>query len=210
MLVLGTGTGVGKTWVTARLTHALGAGRGGVRVRKPAQSFAPDDDGTDAEVLASASGETAEEVCPRHRWYPRAMAPPMAAEALGRPPFSISDLVDETAWPDRVRLGLVEGAGGVRSPIATDGDGVDLAAALRPDAVLLVADAGLGTLNLVRLCVRALTDHALLVHLNRFDSADELHRRNREWIERDGLQVETTLEALARRLPICASREGGS
>ena len=108
-------------------------------------------------VLGAASGEPPDYVCPTWRSYHLAMAPPMAAEALGLPAFTVADLVDELAWPDeQVTLGLVETAGGVRSPQAADGDTVDLVAALDPDVVVLVADAGLGTINAVRLSLAAL------------------------------------------------------
>ncbi len=53
-------------------------------------------------------------------------------------------------------MGLVETAGGVRSPLAADGDCLDYCAALDPDVVVLVADAGLGTINAVRLTLDAL------------------------------------------------------
>jgi len=37
-----------------------------------------------------------------------------------------------------------------------------------------------------------------VVHLNRFDGDDDLHRRNLQWLaERDGLAVSTTVEQLA-------------
>ena len=85
------------------------------------------------------------------------MAPPIAAEALGLPPFTVADLVGELDWPrPRVDVGLVETAGGVRSPQADDGDVCDLVAALGPDLVVLVADAGLGTINSIRLSIDAL------------------------------------------------------
>ncbi|HWC37835.1 MAG TPA: dethiobiotin synthase, partial [Acidimicrobiales bacterium] len=180
VLVLGTATEVGKTWVAARLVERLRSQGERVAVRKPVQSFEPGAS-TDAEVLAGASGESAEEVCPPHRWYPLAMAPPMAVEALGGAAFTIADLVGELTWPADAEVGVVEGVGGVRSPIAADGDSTKLAAALRPDVVLLVADAGLGVLNLVRLSAGALGHRRLLVYLNRFDRDDDLHRRNREW-----------------------------
>ncbi len=199
MLVVGTGTEVGKTWVTAQLVDRLRRDRHRVAVRKPVQSFDAGER-TDAEVLAHASEEHPEEVCPRHRWYDLAMAPPMAAEALGHTAFTISDLMRELTWPDHVDLGFVEGVGGVRSPVAADGDAVTLADALRPDSVLLVADAGLGVINLVRLSVDAVDRGDVVVHLNRFDADDDLHRRNREWLERDGLSVETSVEALVGRL----------
>ena len=133
---------------------------GGVAVaaRKPAQSFDPDDEAaaTDAGVLAVATGEDPHAVCPDHRWYPVALAPPMAADALGRAPFTVADLMAELRWPAGAHVGLVEGAGGPRSPLAADGDNVDLARALRPDSVVLVAGAGLGTLNATLLSAAAL------------------------------------------------------
>ena len=198
VFVVGTGTEIGKTWVAARLAEALR--RRGLRVaaRKPVQSFAPDEEGqTDAEVLAAATGEQPEGVCPRHRWYDVAMAPPMAADALGRPPIKIAELAAETAFPDQVDVGLVETAGGVRSPLAHDGDTIDLIGLLEPDAVVLVADAGLGTINAVLLAFAALAPMPVHVVLNRFDGGNGLHVANRRWLgERFGLHVVTDIEAL--------------
>lgn len=192
VLVVGTGTEIGKTWVACRLARALRRRGLIVAARKPAQSFALGDDAadTDAALLALATGDHPAAVCPRHRWYPLAMAPPMAAEALGRPAFTIADLVAELAWPPAVGVGLVEAAGGVRSPLAADGDAVDLATALRPERVVLVADAGLGTISGVRLSAAALAQWPTTVVLNRFDPGDDLHERNRAWLAgRDGFDV---------------------
>jgi dethiobiotin synthetase len=206
VLVCGTGTEVGKTWVAARLLRELRDRGLPVAARKPAQSFDVDSDGaplggaTDAEVLGAASGQPPGAVCHSFRSYTRAMAPPMAAEALGLPPFSVADLVEEMDWPpDGVKVGVVEMAGGVRSPQASDGDSTDMLTALRPDVVILVADAGLGTINTVRLSMEALSTataaHATirsLVVLDRFDGHHEIHRRNREWlVERSGYEVVT-------------------
>jgi dethiobiotin synthetase len=203
VVVTGTGTEIGKTWVTAAVARRLRPLE--VALRKPAQSFAPDDppDGTDAAVLAAASGEQPATVCPPHRWYPLPLAPPMAAAALGRPPFTVDELVAEitASWPAGTPIGLVEGAGGVASPQADDGDMRTLIAALQPDLVVLVADAALGTLNLVRLSVAALGGWPLVVHCNRYDERIDLHRRNRAWlVERDGLDVTTDTAALADRV----------
>jgi dethiobiotin synthetase len=189
--VVGTGTDIGKTWVAAHLLTDLRAAGLRVAARKPAQSFEPDDDPAllDAAILAAATGETPEEVCPPHRLYEVPMAPPMAAEALGRPTFTIQDLMSELRWPDAVDVGLVETAGGLRSPLAADGDCLALCEALAPDVIVLVADAGLGTINAVRLTLDALGPLAALavVVLNRFDAESDLHRRNLEWLSgRDG------------------------
>jgi dethiobiotin synthetase len=192
VLVTGTGTEVGKTWVACRLARALRERGLIVAARKPAQSYAAGDDlaGTDAALLADATGDSPQLVCPQHRWYPVPMAPPMAADALGRPAFTMADLVAELAWPVGVAVGLVECAGGVRSPLAADGDAPALAEALQPERVVLVADAGLGSINAVRLATAALAGWALSVVLNRFDPGDDLHQRNRAWLaERDGFHV---------------------
>lgn len=205
VLVCGTGTEVGKTWVCVRLLEVL-RGRGlSVAVRKPAQSFDLDTDGarlggeTDAERLGAASGEHPDTVCLPSRSYQRAMAPPMAADALGRPHFTVAELAGEMVWPtEPVQVGVVEMAGGVRSPQAFDGDATDFVSVLAPDVVILVADAGLGTINGVRLSMDALepaaggVSGALVVVLNRFDCCDELHCRNRDWLsQRDGYRVVT-------------------
>jgi dethiobiotin synthetase len=205
VLVVGTGTEVGKTWVSARVLAALRQAGVTVAARKPAQSFDREDDPStlDAAILGAATGESPETVCPRHRWYEVAMAPPMAAARLGRPEFSVADLVGELSWPADTDVGLVETAGGVRSPQADDGDAVDLCSALAPDVVLLVADAGLGTINAIRLTVGVLPENVTVL-LNRFDASNEVHALNRQWLlERDGLSVvvaaeEPTLLSLVR------------
>jgi dethiobiotin synthetase len=197
VLVAGTGTDVGKTWVTAATAVALRARNHSVLAHKPAQSFAPRDTETDAHVLAAATGQTPEAVCPPARWFAVPMAPPMAADALGRAPFTIAELVAELPADD-ADVVFVESAGGVRSPLADDGDTVTLTDACGPAIVVLVADAGLGTISAVRLAVDALARHHVVVFLNRYDPADDLHCRNRDWlVTRVGLEVVTDPEALA-------------
>jgi dethiobiotin synthetase len=200
IVVAGTGTEVGKTWVAAHLAEELAARRITVSARKPAQSFDEADAHTDADVLAAATGEIPEDVCPKHRWYPTPMAPPMAADSLGREPIFLGELLAEVrdGWPGRAPdVGLVELAGGLRSPLGHDGDGVDLALGLAPDLVVLVADAGLGTLNAVRHVVADLAGHPTVVLLNRYDPAIELHRRNLEWlVERDGVDALVDVDSL--------------
>jgi dethiobiotin synthetase len=201
----GTGTEVGKTWVGASVLSAL-ANRGvTVAARKPAQSFDRGDAGpTDAEVLAVATGEQAHDVCPIHRWYPTAMAPPMAAAVLERESFTVDDLIFELRWPaPSPEVCWVETVGGVRSPIASDGDSADLCAALEPDLVVLVGDAGLGTINSVRVSAPALARWPLIVYLNHYDESDDLHTLNRAWLtDRDGFDTTTTPQELAARISV--------
>ena len=200
--ITGTGTEVGKTFTGAQLLRRLADEGLSVAARKPAQSYAPGDV-PDSEILAQATGEPAHVVCPAHRSYPLAMAPPMAAEALGMLPATIDDLVAEinASWPDRpTDVGVVEGAGGVASPLARDGDSASLAFRLPADVVVLVADPRLGVINLVRLCRPALEPVPVVVHLNRYDQVDPLHLRNRDWlVDREGLTVTTSRQGLLER-----------
>ena len=201
VVVAGTTTEVGKTWLAAALTRDLLENGHRVVVRKPVMSFDPREGRTDAQVLAAASGEDEHAVCPAHRRYELAMAPPMAADALGRPSIRIADLVAEIALPPE-GIALVEGVGGVRSPLAHDGDTRSLCARLQPDLTVVVAPSGLGAINDVLTNVESLgSTGPLLVFLNRFDPEDDLQRRNLEWLRgRAGLTVAVTVDEVTRRV----------
>ena len=198
VVAVGTATEVGKTWVGAAVLAELAADGRRVAARKPVQSFAPGDRRTDADVLAAATGERPEDVCPPHRWYEAPMAPPMAADGLGRPSFAVADLVAELSWPAGVDVGWVETVGGPRSPVAVGGDSAALAAALDPDLLVLVADARLGAINAVLLSVAALHSPPLVV-LNHDDGSD-VCVRNRAWLESEGLDVARGPRDIARRI----------
>jgi dethiobiotin synthetase len=202
VVVVGTGTDVGKTWVSAALLSCAAHSGVTVAARKPAQSFEPGTGPTDADVLSSATGEVPETICRPHRWYEVPFAPPMAADSLGRPTIRQQELLEEIEWPDpSVNLGLVEMAGGVASPIADDGDPVEFVRDLNPDRFILVADAGLGTIHAVRASLALLENRFgardepmnhdwVLVVLNRFDDGNELHRRNADWLQsKDSIDV---------------------
>lgn len=199
-VVTGTGTEVGKTWVASRLITGLRSRGWVVSARKPAQSYSRDEGSTDAELLGAASGETPLEVCPQARWYPVPMAPPMAAEALGMPPVLLGDLEREvgSGWPlVPVDFGVIEGAGGVASPLASNGDIAELARSLRTDLVVLVSRVELGSINTIRLSHDVLQPLRVVVHLNGFDASQDLHSRMLEWLAgHDGLTVTTEVEQL--------------
>jgi len=92
---------------------------------------------------------------------------------------------------------LIETAGGLCSPISHDADNLQMLNAIEPDYVVLVADAGLGTINAIRLCMKALSGVKLsgvkvIVYLNRFDTNDTVHASNRRWLA-EHYQIETTI-----------------
>jgi dethiobiotin synthetase len=202
IVVTGTDTEVGKTWLTVELALALQERGAPVAIRKPVQSFDPGERTTDADILAEASGEDPIAVCPGHRRYPLAMAPPMAADALGGPQLRLHELVEEMDLPSE-GVALVEGVGGACSPLAHDADNVDLAHTLDADLVVLVSQAGLGTINSVRLASIALGGLPTVVYLNRFDPADTLHAANGSWLtEVDGLDVATSPQELLAHIEL--------
>lgn len=151
LVVTGTGTGVGKTVVTAALAcHARLAGVG-VAVCKPVQTGAADGD-DDLGDIARLSGVS--QLAGRWR-YPEPLAPVAAAQRAGLPLPSGAELV-ESVLAARAPLTLVEGAGGLLVEIGADAFTLrDLAVEL--DApVLLVTSAELGTLNYTALTLESL------------------------------------------------------
>lgn len=200
VVVSGTTTAIGKTWVTARVVEELRTQGVAVSAHKPVQSFDRGERCTDADILGNATGTEPRAVCPSHRWYPRAMAPPMAAAALGLPPFSVADIMMELRLPPR-GIAVIEGVGGPRSPLADDGDTVALAEAVDSDLVMVVADAELGTINSVLLSAAAFTPRHVVVALNRFSADNPLHTRNLAWLRvQAGLEVLTHPKQVASLL----------
>jgi dethiobiotin synthetase len=159
--ITGTDTGVGKTYVGQAL--ALRARARGHRVFafKPIETgCAPGPDGAlvgdDQEQLAVAAGDWQQGVLRGVYRFSLPAAPRVAAEAAGA---SIDlELVLQTArrgaQDAKVSLTLVEGAGGWRVPIT---DAADMATLARDLAlpVIVVARAGLGTINHSLLTVEA-------------------------------------------------------
>ncbi len=201
IFVTGTGTEVGKTFCTVALMAELVERGHSVAAHKPAQSFEPADLGTtDAEQLAKASGQSPQEICPTHRWYDVALAPPMAAESTNRQPATMHDYLGEFRWTTAT-YAFVEGAGGLRSPIASDGDCLDLARALNPDLYIVVAHCELGVIHSVISTCEPLDPTKVVVWLNWFDETNDLHLRNRAWLgDRAPFPLVTDAAQMASRL----------
>lgn len=160
LVVTGTNTEVGKTVVTAAVAAAaVRAGRS-VAVLKPAQTgVAVDEPGDAAEVVRLAGGSVTAAELAR---YPEPLAPETAARRAGQPyvrPHDVADAAGKLAAEHE--LVLVEGAGGLL--VRYDGHGATLAdaAALLGAPVLVVATAGLGTLNATALTCEALRTRGL-------------------------------------------------
>jgi dethiobiotin synthetase len=157
LFVSGTGTEVGKTVVTAAIA-ALAVDRGArVAVVKPAQTGITDGEPGDlAEVLRLAPGVEVHELVR----YPDPLSPAAAARLSGREPLDPARFYDLVLNLDH-DLVLVEGAGGLLVRFDEDGTTLaDLARGLRAP-VLVVVQAGLGTLNHTALTLEALAHRGI-------------------------------------------------
>jgi dethiobiotin synthetase len=161
LLVTGTDTGVGKTVVTAGVVCALRARGHAVGVVKPVQSgaLALDPEG-DAMLLKrwTRVAESPGEIAPFS--FAAAFAPSVAAELEGRAVDRAYLLAHLRAVAERYEAIVVEGAGGLLVPVGEDWTIADLARDLALP-VIVVARAGLGTVNHSALTVRVARDAGL-------------------------------------------------
>lgn len=175
LFVTATDTGVGKTEVACALVSGARVDGLDVGVMKPAQSGVTPGEPSDAERLSAAAGgaDPLELICPHSFAAP--LAPGVAARLAGVT-LSLGALVDRArALAARHQALLVEGAGGLLVPLTPTETYADLMVALGLP-VLVVARAGLGTVNHTALTVEALRARGLVIAglvLNRTTPADD-------------------------------------
>jgi dethiobiotin synthetase len=150
LFITGTDTEIGKTYVAAMIAKALVAAGHKVGVYKPAASGCTLREGTlvsdDAEILWHAAGSPGrlEDVCPQKFATP--LAPHLAAEAEGRSLDRELLRSGLGTWLSTSDVVVVEGAGGLMSPLGLDEYVADLAYDLGFPLVVVAPNA-LGTIN---------------------------------------------------------------
>lgn len=150
LFVAGTNTEVGKTHVAAMIARALVARGVRVGVYKPAASGCRNEAETviadDAVALWEAAGRplTLEQVCPQRFLAP--LAPHRAAAEEGRRVDASLLRSGLRPWSETSEIVIVEGAGGLMSPISDVDYNIDLAIDLG-FPLLIVAANELGTIN---------------------------------------------------------------
>ncbi|MCF3130916.1 dethiobiotin synthase [Streptomyces olivochromogenes] len=159
LMITGTGTEVGKTVTTAAVAAAaLAAGRS-VAVLKAAQTGVGPDEPGDADEVVRLAGPVAASEMAR---YPEPLAPGTAARRAGRAPVHPQEVAEAAAkLATEHDLVLVEGAGGLLVRFDAAGGTLADAARLLNASVLVVASAGLGTLNTTELTARELRSREL-------------------------------------------------
>lgn len=196
LFITGTDTGVGKTVVACGIVRSLRADDLRTGAYKPVCSGAerlPDGRPVWGDVAAlsrSAGGEFPSElICPQCFIAP--LAPPMAAAAEGRQVDVTLLAAGRDAWTGIVDALVVEGAGGLLSPIADGISNADLAGQLRYPLLIVAADR-LGTINHTLLTVEAALARKLPVAgvvLNRLTATPDA-------------SVDTNLGELLRTCPV--------
>ncbi len=194
LFVSATGTDVGKTYVTALLVKKLVQSGLAAGYYKAALSGAECQNGQlvpgDADYVRRVAGlkQTYSEMV--SYVYENAVSPHLAAR-LEQLPVELSrikkDFYSVAAAYDYVTM---EGSGGIVCPIRYDEEQqlflADIIQTLRLP-VLLVADAGLGTLNSVVTTCEYMQNHNLPlagIILNNYDENQFMHRDNRLMIEK--------------------------
>lgn len=195
LFVTGTGTGVGKTVLSAALLAAMAAAGERVRAHKPVVTGVDEPDSehwpADHVMLARASGMDPEAVAPLR--YGPAVSPHLAAELAGEriDPARVLEAVpaDRGDGDKGEAILVVEGVGGLLVPLAERFTVRDLARQLGLP-IVLAARPGLGTINHTLLTLEAARSAELEVRavvLTPWPSEpSQIERSNRTTIERLG------------------------
>ena len=150
LFIVGTNTEVGKTYIASLIIQALVHGGVRVGVYKPAASDCPLENGghlsADAQQLWEAAGQpgSLEQVCPQRFVAP--LAPHLAAQAEGRQVDAKLLRTGLNYWQDNYDFVVVEGIGGLMSPVSDEDYVADLAYEFGYP-LLLVASNELGCIN---------------------------------------------------------------
>lgn len=188
LFITGTGTDIGKTYVTALIVKKLQEAGLGAGYYKAALSGARSVTDSDAGFVKRFSGITQSEETMVSYLYQNAVSPHLAAKKEGNP-VSLSKIKQDY---DRVcemyNYVTVEGSGGIVCPVRWDESEhillEDVVKVLKLKA-LIVADAGLGAIHAVVTASEYMRNHGILakgIILNHY-IGDELQRDNLRMIE---------------------------
>lgn len=214
LFITGTDTGVGKTVIAAAIASSLKQSGQRVAVRKPAATGCVHRReglvSEDAEFLAhhADSPDPLDLICPQR--FAEPLAPSVAAERAGTQLDWSSIDRSLKLMSDHADVMIVEGVGGVMVPMDEKHFVVDMARWLGIPAIV-VARAGLGTINHTLLSIKALKDVGVRVAgvvINQYpsDGATAAEETNPRQIEKLGKApvlclVPQTKEALMPVIP---------
>ncbi|CZT57496.1 ATP-dependent dethiobiotin synthetase BioD 1 [Eubacteriaceae bacterium CHKCI005] len=188
LFLTGTGTDVGKTYVSGLMIKKMRENKKKTAYykaamsgndRRPDGSLIPGD----AQFVKSISGleQPLEEMCPY--LYEAAVSPHLAAQMEGNPVEleRVLECFDDVC--NRYDYVTAEGSGGILCPLRFDRYKIRLEDFIKARnlSCLMVADAGLGTINSVVLTAEYMKAHGIPVKgiiFNRYQQGNTLHEDN--------------------------------
>ena len=189
LFITGTGTDVGKTYVTGLIVKKLREGGASAAYYKAAMSGNDRRaDGTlipgDALQVKRMSGieQPLEEMCPYI--YETAVSPHLAAKLEGKPLEMECVLKHFDYVCGKYEYITAEGSGGILCPLRFDEQQIQQEDFIKARSLscLMIADAGLGTINAVGLTAEYMKAHKIPVRgiiFNRYEPGNPLHEDNR-------------------------------
>lgn len=189
LFITRTGTDVGKTYVTGLIVKKLREGGASAAYYKAAMSGNDRRaDGTlipgDALQVKRMSGieQPLEEMCPYI--YETAVSPHLAAKLEGKPLEMECVLKHFDYVCGKYEYITAEGSGGILCPLRFDEQQIQLEDFIKARSLscLMIADAGLGTMNAVVLTAEYMKAHKIPVRgiiFNRYEPGNPLHEDNR-------------------------------
>lgn len=192
IFITGTGTDVGKTFVSALITKKLRDNNINAGYYKPALSGCEYIDGKlvcgDAEFVCKTSNLNIDPNSLVSFFYETPVSPHLAAKLEDNPIEISTILSDFNNIKSQFDFITVEGCGGLICPIRIDNDLImltDIIKTLNLD-MILVASASLGTINSTLLTVEYAKQQNLNIKgiiLNNYDSNNFVHLDNKKQIE---------------------------
>lgn len=188
LFITGTGTDVGKTYVTGLILKKLRESGKNAAYYKAAMSGNDcREDGSlipgDALHVKTVSGveQPLEEMCPYV--YETAVSPHLASKIEGNPVDLAHVLEEFDKVCSRYAYVTAEGSGGILCPLRFDDEKIQLEDFIkaRDLGCLIVADAGLGTINAVVLTVEYMKARGIPVKgllFNHYEPGNILHEDN--------------------------------
>ena len=212
IFITATGTDIGKTNVSALIVKSMRKAGFNCRYYKPALSGAQtSNDGTiipgDCAYVFKTAGLNLQPENYVSYIFKPAVSPHLAAQIENKPIKLEKIKQDFERIKKEFDYLLAEGAGGIVCPFNIE-EGI-----LLPDVIkflhldtIVVADAGLGTINSVVLTAEYAKHHGINIKgiiLNNYDQTDIMHRDNKIMIEKlTGLKVLAEVEKDAKSIDI--------
>lgn len=189
LFVTGTGTDIGKTYVSAAIARELTSKNLSLAYYKAAVSGADSIEESDAGYVRDAANIRQDTDTLLSYLYKKPLSPHLAAR--GENKFASLEHIKSAfdSLKSKYDYVLSEGAGGIICPVVYEKDSkimyLDILKTLNLPCVI-VADAGLGTINHTVLTINYLQDHKVNIKgviLNKFNKDRLMHQDNLKMIE---------------------------